>query len=205
MEPAVLILYVTTGIGLILSYRIRPVLFLLLVSLLLITSLNETWLTVLQHDEDRNNFYNWFSLIEIVIWSVLLIENNNYTHKWLHYILVSLILVASVTEISYRPGFHHLSYRAFSAYAVASALFYFYRLSNNKTETSLLTNGRFWMFTAVMIFQLVFAFYLSALNMPEFANADDAMNAFRTVFDTVNIIYYFLLAYALICFSFYRQ
>jgi hypothetical protein len=52
---------------------------------------------------------------------------------------------------------------------------------------------------------LVLSFYLMALELPEFKYAKEALLAFRQIFDVVNIVYYILISYGLLCLAFYRR
>jgi hypothetical protein len=205
MTLGVAILYLTTFAGLFLMPRIRPVIFLLILLLLVVTSANETWITVLNKVEDPTMRYNIFSLFEISCWSTLLIFLNKFRHYKLHIAFVVLLLAASVVEIIVRPGFHSYTYRVFSLYSIVCCVSFFYQLATLRKETRILVNGSFWMATGLLIFQFVFAFYLTALDIPEFRKAEDALIAFRTVFNTINILYYLLILYGMICLSFYRQ
>lgn len=205
MTAGIIIIYLATLTGLALVNRIRPVVFRLLVLLLVLTAFNETWLTVPEHQVYTTLHYNIFSLVEICIWSVILLNINGYTKNVIFYLIPAIILIASVIEIYLRPGFHSYSYRAFSLYAIISCMICFYRLAGLKSEVKILFNGSFWILTGLLLFQFVFAFYLTALDIPEFRTAPDAQTAFRSVFNIINISYYLLLLYGFLCLSFYQR
>ena len=205
MNTGIFILYITTAAGLILIKKIRPAYYILIVLLLLLTSLNETWVTVWEHQRNALLFYNIFSLVEMVLWSLLLVYNNDYRRKWVHFLIIIALLIGSFIEISLRSGFHSYTYRAFSIYGIISCLVYYYQLTEVRREEVIMFNGRFWILTGLLLFQFVFAFYLTALDLPEFRAAVDALYAFRVIFNIINIAYYLLLLYGILCLSFYRR
>jgi len=63
-----------------------------------VTSLTETWITVLGHHNGRTTFYNLYSLIEILLWALIFRGINKIQRPYFTAIVV-VILLASVVEI----------------------------------------------------------------------------------------------------------
>lgn len=204
MTIGIITLYLATIIGLFSIKKIRPVIFAVLPLLLLVTSLNETWITVLQHRKQAMLFYNIFSLLELTAWCFVFYHTNKVFNKWLHVSAWFLLLLFSIIEIATQKGFHSTTYRVFSVYVIINCLIYFFSLVNTRKEHSIWKDGVFWLFTGALIFHVVFFFYLTALEYPEFRNAKEAMQAFRLIFDIINIVYYVMLARGFICLAYYR-
>ncbi len=179
--------------------------FCLLVLLLFITSVNETWVTVLGNQTNRTLLYNLFSLTELVIWSAILLTNNKYLKKSIDILIISIILAVSIVEINLRNGFHSYTYRIFSMYTIIGCLYYFNSLIKTKVIVELNFNGVFWIYCGLFLFQTVFLFYLTALDFPEFVKSKDALAAFRTIFNAINIVYYLLIAWGILCLSYFRN
>src|SRR5687768_15306783 len=108
MTAGVIILYLATAIGLVLINRIRPVAYRALVLLLLITTINETWVTVLKNTENRLLLYNLFSLVEMLAWSIIFIYTNP-GRKYLQVIVAVILMIASTYEIYNRNAFHSIT------------------------------------------------------------------------------------------------
>ncbi|HEY4151620.1 MAG TPA: hypothetical protein VGM41_21925 [Chitinophagaceae bacterium] len=204
MNPSLYILFVAAATGLLFIGRRKEKAFMLLTVLLVVTSANETWITVLGHHKEGTLLYNLFSLIEIVVWGLIFREINKINNNYFLAALV-VILLASVAEIVYRKGFHTYTYRLFSLFAIFNCALYFYKLATHKGIIYIGRNAAFWIVAGVVIFQTIFLFYLTALDFSAFRHDKQAVQVFHEIIAVTNICYYCLLLTGLLWSIFYRH
>jgi hypothetical protein len=105
MSANIIVIYIATLVGLVLVPRIRPIILKLVPLLLLLTTANETWITVLEHHQHATLLYNIFSIFEIIIWGLVLCNVSFENNSWA-LIGLALLIIGSIFEIYFRPGFH---------------------------------------------------------------------------------------------------
>lgn len=204
MPIGILVILAATILGLILIKKIRPRTMLLVPAILILSSVNELLVYYCLKSSQKIIAYNIFSLIEILLWSLFFIFSVYHKQKTNSIAIVLGLFFVSVAEIYALPGFHSVSYRVFSLYAIITAAVYFISLIRIKEVHSLSKDSHFWIFLGLIIFHTVFIFYLTALDFKEFRSDTDAVLAFRQILNIINIGYYALISIGIICSSFYR-
>ena len=205
MNFGIFIIYLCTITGLIFINKIRPKFYSIIVVLLILTSCNETWVSVINKGLNGVFYYNIFSIVEITCWCYIFYKINHLKKKGWHFFFIFSIIIFSIVEIIFRKGFHTYSYRLFSIFTIVTCLQYFYQLVEIEKKIVLWKDGTFWIMASLLIFHFVFFFYLTAIDIKEFRSAKDTLAAFRTVISIVNIIYYLMLSIGFLCLSFFRQ
>ena len=81
MNFGIFIIYLCTITGLIFINKIRPKFYSIIVVLLILTSCNETWVSVINKGLNGVFYYNIFSIVEITCWCYIFYKINHLKKK----------------------------------------------------------------------------------------------------------------------------
>ena len=193
--------------GLILYFKLRPVIFRLLVILLIITVLNEGLSFFKFYKNagvDKSYFYNFFFVVELI--TFFLIYKLNYKYKR-HQEILTFIFLFSVFfaflffMVKGVGVFNPFFINAISLGLIGFGFFYYYTLYNSEEITTIKTNPLFWLSTGIIIVNFIHLLFVNATFVESFRNNPTSKEVFRIINTAGNIFYYSCIITCFICSS----
>lgn len=198
------------GVGLLFFKRLTPLSMRLIVGLLLVTVINETWVAPHVHFYPyytKNTSYNIFSLLDMGTWLYFF-----YTlfKGWGRRVIVGLAVLVygySLLELCAAGGwtrFHTDSFRVYDLVIIGCACAYLFQIARMEYHRTW-TDPYFWICSALILFHSIFFLNLTTMRESTYWLFREAGDIFHLLQGTANILYYLLISVAFVLCSNYKR
>lgn len=187
-----------------LSIRIKDPVFKWISGILFFTVLNELWLVPVFQQRHSALYYNLFSVLDMIMWSVIFYLIHTQRTYRIIIIAAGLFYMAySMAELFFIRGWHDLhtdSLRVYSICVITFSLLYYYS-KYRKVYYNFIADPYFWLCSAVFLFHSIMFVNFTTQSRPDYWKQENAELYFYILLNTANSFYYGLIIFSiLICY-----